>query len=217
MAAVKNDGNALGHASDELKADKEWIIAAVKNDGYALDYASDELKADKEVVMAAVKNDGYALNYASDELKADKEVIMAADKKYGNVLDVNKKMNYEKLTADQANRVFYAFANALAEENETTAYSNIWGHFGLDLPDDGWHMDEGEGVELYQRIKDMYLENWNLLLLSFWMTDMETLEEVCETNDVFKWCKERLDELPDDFSEEQLEEVIIEIHESVWG
>ena len=53
--------------------DKTEALAAVKNDGWALEHASDELKADKEVVMAAVKNQGTALQYASDELKAKKK------------------------------------------------------------------------------------------------------------------------------------------------
>ena len=63
----------------------------------------------------------------------------------------------------------------------------------------------------------MFVENWNLLLLSHWMTAIEEFEEFVNDYDVFKWCKARVDELPDDFSEEQLEEVIIEINESVWG
>jgi len=50
MAAVKNDGDALEHASDELKADREVVYAAVKNHGEALEYASDELKADPEIL-----------------------------------------------------------------------------------------------------------------------------------------------------------------------
>ncbi|SVD05124.1 uncharacterized protein METZ01_LOCUS357978, partial [marine metagenome] len=49
--------------------DKTETLAAVKNEGAALEHASDELKADREVVMAAVKNKGGALEYASDELK----------------------------------------------------------------------------------------------------------------------------------------------------
>ena len=126
-------------------------------------------------------------------------------------------MDFEKLTSEQTNRLFNAFANAYIEENETTSFSNTWYHFGLNLTDDGWHMDGGEGEALYQRIRDMYVENWNLLLLSHWMTDTEEFEEFVNDYDVFKWCKERVDELPDDFSEEQLEEVIIEINESVWG
>ena len=59
--------------------DKEVVIAAVKSselpDGDALDYASDELKADKEVVMAAVKSDGDTPQYASDELQEDPEIL----------------------------------------------------------------------------------------------------------------------------------------------
>ena len=47
--AVAQNGNALEHASDELKADKEVVLAAVTQRGNALSYASDELKGDKEV------------------------------------------------------------------------------------------------------------------------------------------------------------------------
>ena len=36
-------------------------------------HASQELKADKDVVLAAVENDASALFHASDELKADKD------------------------------------------------------------------------------------------------------------------------------------------------
>jgi hypothetical protein len=43
-----------------------------------LQYASDDLKADKEVVLAAVTQNGNALQYASEDLKADKEVVLAA-------------------------------------------------------------------------------------------------------------------------------------------
>ncbi|SVC31779.1 uncharacterized protein METZ01_LOCUS284633, partial [marine metagenome] len=76
IAAINDYGTgyAFDHMSDELKADKEVIMAAVQENADSLKFASDELKADKEVVMAA----GSALEYASDELKADKEVVMAA-------------------------------------------------------------------------------------------------------------------------------------------
>ena len=59
--------------------DKTEALAAVKNDGFALQHVSDELRADKEVVMAAVKNDGDALEYASDELKTDPEILALID------------------------------------------------------------------------------------------------------------------------------------------
>ena len=54
-------------------------MVAVKNDGEALQFASDELRADKDVVMAAVKNDGEAFQYASDELKTDPEILALID------------------------------------------------------------------------------------------------------------------------------------------
>ena len=110
MAAVTQNGNALYFASDELKNDKDVVMAAFKKQGWinvsdefqtmkevmmaavaksygrALSYASDELKNDKEVVMAAVAQDGGALEYASDELKNDKEVVMAAVAQKGSAL-----------------------------------------------------------------------------------------------------------------------------------
>ena len=39
--------------------------AAVQQDGFALCKASDELRGDREVVLAAVQKDGKALEYAS--------------------------------------------------------------------------------------------------------------------------------------------------------
>ena len=83
------------YASDELKADKEVVMATFLTaynpiDGFR--YAAEELKADKEVVMAAVKvqfdGHGYSgnLQYASEELKADKEVVMAAVENDGRAL-----------------------------------------------------------------------------------------------------------------------------------
>ena len=62
----------------ETITDKTEALAAVKNDGFALEHVSDELKADKEVVMAAAKNVG-ALEYASEELKADPEILALID------------------------------------------------------------------------------------------------------------------------------------------
>ena len=78
MAAVRNNREALYRASPELRADREVVMAAVSNHGSALNWASPELRADRDIVMAAVRNDGYALSYASLELQADREVNMVA-------------------------------------------------------------------------------------------------------------------------------------------
>ena len=44
MQAVAQDGHALQYASEELKADREFMFQAVVNDGNALEYASKKLK-----------------------------------------------------------------------------------------------------------------------------------------------------------------------------
>merc|ERR1711998_656931 len=45
----------------------------------ALEYASEELRADKDVVLAAAQIGGtWILEYASEELRADKEIVDAA-------------------------------------------------------------------------------------------------------------------------------------------
>ena len=76
MAAVKQNGYyALEHASKELRADREVVLAAVKEWGGALEYASEEVRGDREVVLAAVKRSGCALEYASEELKNDPEFM----------------------------------------------------------------------------------------------------------------------------------------------
>ena len=50
--------------------DKEIVLAAVQQDGIALEYAAEELRADKEVVLAAVIENRYAaLSFAAKELK----------------------------------------------------------------------------------------------------------------------------------------------------
>ena len=59
-------------------SDKEVMLAAVAQDGYALDHDSDGLKADGELVLAAVAYSEYALKHASEDLKADKEVVLVA-------------------------------------------------------------------------------------------------------------------------------------------
>lgn len=45
----------------------------MKTNDYALKYASEELKRDKEVVLAAVTRCGKAFEFVPDELKRDKD------------------------------------------------------------------------------------------------------------------------------------------------
>ncbi len=50
-------------ASEELRAEREVVLAGVKQNGEALQYASEELRADREFMLAAVQQRGWALEY----------------------------------------------------------------------------------------------------------------------------------------------------------
>jgi len=83
LKAVKQDGNQLQYASDELKRDKDIVRAAMENTSSgattpAFQHAAASLKADREFVIEMLGMTGHNLQYASDELKSDKEVVLAA-------------------------------------------------------------------------------------------------------------------------------------------
>ena len=65
-----------GDRAEVLAAPWIGVLAAVEREG--LCNLCDELKADREVVMAAVAEHDFALEYASAELQADREVVLAA-------------------------------------------------------------------------------------------------------------------------------------------
>ena len=74
-------GNVLKHASEELRDDKEVVLAAVKQDGNAFEYTSEELKKDKEIFDTA-KEALIASGFIEPELTpkeflADKELVLA--------------------------------------------------------------------------------------------------------------------------------------------
>ena len=110
LAAVKENGLNLEHASDDLKGEKEVVLAAVTQNGLALEYASDDLKDEKDVIktaaikagwiddsdtfdtardilIAAVTKDGRALRYASPNMKKDYDVVLAAVTQNGLALE----------------------------------------------------------------------------------------------------------------------------------
>ena len=47
--------DALYHASEVIRGDKEIVLAAVQQCGYALQHASEVLRNNKEIVLAAVR------------------------------------------------------------------------------------------------------------------------------------------------------------------
>ena len=93
LAAINNGFHTLRFVSEELRCDREVILAgAVNKYGPQLEYASQQLQSDREVVLAAVNADGYALQYASEELRSDREVVLAAVKNnYGPACNLHRK------------------------------------------------------------------------------------------------------------------------------
>lgn len=73
------DGRVLSYAPNEFKDNKEIAITAFESGRYiCLDMFSDELRCDKEVVLASVSKWGSNLKFASEELRCDKEVVLVA-------------------------------------------------------------------------------------------------------------------------------------------
>ena len=71
-------GTNTRYASEELRKDREVVMAAVQKNDVALEYASKDLRNDKDIVMVAVRQNGNSLRYASNEMKNDKNVVLMA-------------------------------------------------------------------------------------------------------------------------------------------
>ena len=70
---IAHDARKLENMSEELRADREVVLAAVSQNSEALECAAEELRADREVVLAAVSQNGEALGDAAEELRADSD------------------------------------------------------------------------------------------------------------------------------------------------
>ena len=66
----------LQHASDVMKADREYVKPFIVRNGNQLRHVSAELRADAEFVVPFLVQDRQLLCYASDDLRADPEVAV---------------------------------------------------------------------------------------------------------------------------------------------
>lgn len=83
LAALSNgewNSTILKYASEDLRGDREVVLAAVKANGYALEHASKELHGDLQVVLAAVKSRPYALKHASEAFYNNSEFMLSVFK-----------------------------------------------------------------------------------------------------------------------------------------
>lgn len=74
-AAVLQDANLLAEAPEEVRADRDLIMAALpKSCGRALAHAAAELHSDRELVLEAARCGG-SLEHAADSLKGDRAFV----------------------------------------------------------------------------------------------------------------------------------------------
>ena len=70
LAAVRQNGDAMRYTgSERLLDDRDVVMAAVQQNGLALGWASERLRDDPAVVRAAVRQNGDAVRYASERLR----------------------------------------------------------------------------------------------------------------------------------------------------
>ncbi|KAG2382094.1 hypothetical protein C9374_005886 [Naegleria lovaniensis] len=75
---IKQHGYGLGHASKQLRQDRDFVLKAVQQQYSDFRFAQD-FRNDQEVVLKAITQEPYALRYfASIELQKDKEFVLKA-------------------------------------------------------------------------------------------------------------------------------------------
>mmetsp|Transcript_65350 Transcript_65350/g.136897 ORF Transcript_65350/g.136897 Transcript_65350/m.136897 type:complete len:627 (-) Transcript_65350:222-2102(-) len=86
LAAVSSRPALLQWCSPELQKDPEVVFAALQQHPQDLQYASQSLRAAKDFMLRAVQVKGQSLCYASKELRNDEEVVLAAVNQDGSSL-----------------------------------------------------------------------------------------------------------------------------------
>ena len=110
---------------------KQEAIERVSNNGWDLDELSDELKKDRDVVLAATANEPGAIEYADESLRSDKDLVLplmiempTLVQHVGDMLKKDKEFILTILKESQSNMVNYALEHAdesLQSDPELTA------------------------------------------------------------------------------------------------
>ena len=122
LERINQDDSALKDASEELRNDKDIVLAAVARNGGMLQFASPELQKDKAIVSTAVVQNACALQYACEDMKSNREIVLTAVKVDGQVLQyANLELQNDKevvLAAVQQNGLALEFASPRLQKNE---------------------------------------------------------------------------------------------------
>ncbi|CAJ1341555.1 unnamed protein product [Effrenium voratum] len=94
-------GLTLLYAGEQLKGDRQVVLAAVQQQGCALLFASDSMRSDRAVVLQAIQQNGMALQHASEELQMDKDLIVEAG---AHKPHLSEKVRLQRNTCDAKQR-----------------------------------------------------------------------------------------------------------------
>ena len=68
----------LERFGEELRHDRNVVLAAVKQNGLSIEHAPNELKSDPQIALEAIKQNSYAANHISRDLIANREFVYNA-------------------------------------------------------------------------------------------------------------------------------------------
>ncbi len=77
LAAVRQDGWSVKHASDQLKGDRDVAIAATIQNPWAIQYLT-AFWEDKKFILPLIKRDPHIIQYVSIRLRRDPDIIRRA-------------------------------------------------------------------------------------------------------------------------------------------
>lgn len=85
LMAVRQDGNAICYASEELKKDYDIVTVAVKNSPSSIQWVNPDFEGYKDLVLYAIEHSDsdYIISSIGSTFPGYKEVVHAAVKKYG--------------------------------------------------------------------------------------------------------------------------------------
>lgn len=107
----------LEHASEEDRADVEFMRKLVVHRGECLRLAPDALKADRETVMKAVEDYEYAITFASEALQNDREFVkLALQARPGVIRYVGESFKNDRKLALIVVRQYGGYIEDLSEE-----------------------------------------------------------------------------------------------------
>ena len=146
ISVMEKRGIVLWTTPPDIRDTKEVVLAAVKQDGYALQHASFALRSDKKVCLAAVRcKNTYALPYCTYDMQDDEQVVCASMAHCPDTLDhASFTLRYGGLQRyvkglDEVYATFCVFDlcqravmrrwqdRALATRDRTRPYGNIYG------------------------------------------------------------------------------------------